>query len=163
MLFPAFWISAVAYHGNILHKSTSTQNLMTNVYRIEILEDYLKTLITLMRCIKEAVIVSSDGFVVASYPPAESEEIVGKHQQTHTPQVAAMAAALIALSDQTLLRLDQGEMQRLMIEGDEGSIIVYPINSNAALAVLVDSSSKMGLTLYEIARVAREFAALLPE
>jgi predicted regulator of Ras-like GTPase activity (Roadblock/LC7/MglB family) len=106
-----------------------------------------------MPSIRETVIVSTDGFVVASCPPPDIHDV---YHPTSTPQVAAMAASLLALGDQTLARLAQGEMHRLMIEGEEGAIIVYPINRNAALAALVSKTAKMGLALHEIARTARE-------
>lgn len=134
---------------------------MADVYRIEILESRLQKLTETLPSIWETVIVSVDGFVVAAYPPPISEDIF---KDASTSQVAAMAASLIALSEQTLTRLDQGDLNRLMIEGDNGAIVVYPINRSAALAVLVDNkSAKMGLTLHEIARTARSFAAILPE
>ncbi|MBK8430563.1 MAG: roadblock/LC7 domain-containing protein [Chloroflexi bacterium] len=134
---------------------------MANVYRIEILEERLRRLTEVLPSLWETVIVSVDGFVVAAYPPPISEDIF---KEASTSQVAAIAASLIALGDQALNRLDQGEMRRLMIEGDEGAIVIYPINRSAALAVLVDNkSAKMGLTLHEIARTATSFAALLPE
>lgn len=134
---------------------------MADVYRIEILENRLQKLTQVLPSVWETVIVSIDGFVVAAYPPPISEDIF---KDASTSQVAAMAASLIALSEQTLTRLDQGELNRLMIEGDNGAIVVYPINRSAALAVLVDNkSAKMGLTLHEIARTARSFASILPE
>jgi predicted regulator of Ras-like GTPase activity (Roadblock/LC7/MglB family) len=134
---------------------------MADVYRIEILENRLRLLTEAIPSIWEAVIVSIDGFVVAAYPPPVVEDIF---KDASTSQVAAMAASLIALGDRALARLDQGEMVRLMIEGNEGAIVIYPIHRSAALAVLIDNkSAKMGLTLHEIARVARSFAAILPE
>lgn len=134
---------------------------MANVYRIEILENRLQRLTEVLPSVWETVIVSIDGFVVAAYPPPISEDIF---KDASTSQVAAMAASLIALSEQTLSRLDQGDLSRLMIEGDNGAIVVYPINRSAALAVLVDNkSAKMGITLHEIANTARSFAAILPE
>jgi predicted regulator of Ras-like GTPase activity (Roadblock/LC7/MglB family) len=72
-----------------------------------------------------------------------------------------MAAALIALGEQTLIRLAQGQMQRLLIEGVDGAIIVYPINQNAALAAMVDKGAKMGMVLVAIARAAHAFGDVL--
>ena len=72
-----------------------------------------------------------------------------------------MAAALIGLGEQTLARLAQGQMQRLLIEGQDGAIIVYPINQNAALATMVTKGAKMGLVLMAIARAATAFGDIL--
>ena len=132
---------------------------MARLYRIEILENRLQNLVETIPFIRRTVIVSTDGFVVASYPGGTGL-LAGP--AINSPQVAAMAAALIALGDQTLIRLAKGEMKRLMIEGDDGAIIVYPINRQAALAALVTQDAKMGLTLHEIARAARSLSEILP-
>jgi len=134
---------------------------MKNLYRIDILENGLKHLTETIPSIHQTVIVSIDGFVVASHPSINMEDY--DYHSNNTQQVAAMAAALIALGDQTLNRLDQGDMSRLMIEGNDGAIIVYPINRSAALSALVSKTAKMGITLHEIARAAKRLAQILPE
>jgi len=133
---------------------------MTKVYRVDILEEKLKQLATAVPGIQGTVIVSLEGFVVATYPPADGQG-TGLLHPTSTPQVAAMAATLIALGEQTLTRLAQGEMERLMIEGEQGAMIVYPVNQNAALAVMVSKEAKIGLTLMAVARSAAFFADVL--
>jgi uncharacterized protein len=133
---------------------------MTKVYRVDILEEKLKQLATAVPGIQGTVIVSLEGFVVATYPPADGQG-TGLQHPTSTPQVAAMAATLIALGEQTLTRLAQGEMERLMIEGEQGAMIVYPVNQNAALAVMVSKEAKIGLTLMAVARSAAFFADVL--
>jgi len=133
---------------------------MTKVYRVDILEEKLKQLATAVPGIQGTVIVSLEGFVVATYPPADGQGTSLQHP-TSTPQVAAMAATLIALGEQTLTRLAQGEMERLMIEGEQGAMIVYPVNQNAALAVMVSKEAKIGLTLMAVARSAAFFADVL--
>ena len=89
-------------------------------------------------------------------PQDHGNELVG-----NTPQVAAMSATLMALGEQTLSRLAQGKIARLLVEGEAGAIIVYPINKNAALAALVNKSAKMGLSLMAVSRAATIFADIL--
>ena len=124
-------------------------SIMSNLYRIHILEDELRELVSRVKKIKDTVIVSIDGFVVAAF----SEEDLTGHE-ANSPQIAAMTAALVGLSEQTLLRLSQGHISRLMIEGEEGAIVVSPINATAVLAALVEKNAKMGLVLHEITRTA---------
>lgn len=132
---------------------------MSNIYRVDILEDRLRDLTNRVPGIQGAVIVSIEGFVVAAYPPADTED--SEYRMTNTPQVAAMAATLVALGEQTLTRLAQGKIERLMIEGEDGAMIVYPIDRNAALAAMIDKNTKIGLALLAIARAARFFAEIL--
>ncbi len=130
---------------------------MTTYYRADILENNLKELINQVPGLEGAVIVSSEGFVVAAYP----NELSGGRQETNTPQVAAMAATLVALGETTLARLSRGDIERLLIEGKEGAIVVYPINVNAALAALLAKDAKVGLTLLAVARAAENIGHIL--
>ena len=130
---------------------------MVNVYRVDILEDRLRVLKESVPGIMGTVIVSIEGFVVAAYPPADDD----LSQPTSTPQIAAMAATLIALGEEALTRLAQGKIERLLIEGQNGAMIVYPINRNAALAAMVDKGAKLGLTLLTVAQAATFFGNVL--
>jgi predicted regulator of Ras-like GTPase activity (Roadblock/LC7/MglB family) len=133
---------------------------MASVYRVNILEDKLKELYQTTPGIRGAVIVSVEGFVVAAYSPIER---IGRttFSATDMPQVAAMSATLFALGEQALVRLAQGTIERLMIEGASGAMIVYPINPDAALAAMVEKKAKMGLTLLAVARAAEELGSIL--
>lgn len=130
---------------------------MVNVYRVDILEERLRELTESVPGIQGSVIVSIEGFVVAAYPPADED----LSQPTSTPQIAAMAATLIALGEEALTRLAQGKIERLLIEGSHGAMIVYPINRNAALAAMVDKQAKLGLTLLTVAQAASFFVNVL--
>ncbi|MGW8319823.1 MAG: roadblock/LC7 domain-containing protein [Candidatus Promineifilaceae bacterium] len=132
---------------------------MSSIYRVDILEDKLRELTESLPGIKGTVIVSFEGFVVASY--AAPDESDGRASKASTPQVAAMAATLVALGEQALSRLSQGEVERLLVEGQGGAIIVYPINRDAALAAMVDKKAKLGLTLLAVSRAAAFFGSVL--
>ncbi len=131
---------------------------MAQIYRTDLLEETLKELCSRLEGIQGAVIVSIEGFVVASYTPNEDDEEEGP---TSSPQVAAMAATLIALSERTLSRLAQGEMIRLLIEGNDGGMVVVPANRRASVAVMVGREAKMGLVLYALQQSTRKISAIL--
>jgi predicted regulator of Ras-like GTPase activity (Roadblock/LC7/MglB family) len=80
---------------------------------------------------------------------------------TSSPQVAAMAATLIALGERTLSRLAQGQMLRLLIEGNDGGMVVVPANSRASVAVMVGREAKMGLVLYALQQSAKKISDIL--
>jgi hypothetical protein len=131
---------------------------MAQIYRTDLLEETLKELCSRLEGIQGAVIVSIEGFVVASYTPVESDDEEGP---TSSPQVAAMAATLIALGERTLSRLAQGEMIRLLIEGNDGGMVVVPANRRASVAVMVGREAKMGLVLYALQQSTRKISAIL--
>ena len=132
---------------------------MAQVYKTDLLEAALKELCHKLEGVQGAVIVSIEGFVVAAYTPHESE--MDEEGPTSSPQVAAMAATLIALGERTLSRLAQGEMLRLLIEGNDGGMLVVPANRRASVAVMVGKEAKMGLVLYALQRGAGNISAIL--
>ena len=127
-------------------------------YRSDALEEKLRTLNAIIEGVKAAVIVNKDGLLVAAHPPGNEENPY--ENPTSSPQVAAMAATLISLAEKTLDRLAQGDLERLMMEGEDGVMVVYPAG-RASLAVLVDKNARMAYVLYTTRRAAAEVAQIL--
>lgn len=132
---------------------------MAQVYKTDLLEEALQELCARLEGVQGAVIVSIEGFVVAAYAPHESD--MDEEGPTSSPQVAAMAATLIALGERTLSRLAQGEMLRLLIEGNDGGMLVVPANRRASVAVMVGREAKMGLVLYALQQAAGKISDIL--
>ena len=132
---------------------------MVQVYKTDLLEEALGELCSRLEGVQGAVIVSIEGFVVAAYTPHESE--MDEEGPTSSPQVAAMAATLIALGERTLSRLAQGEMIRLLVEGNDGGMLVVPANRRASVAVMVGREAKMGLVLYALQQSAGKISSIL--
>ena len=131
---------------------------MSQQYRSEALEDKLKMLHTVVEGVKATVIVNIDGLLVAAYPPGDEEN---PHENpTSSPQVAAMSATLIGLAERTLKRLAQGELERLLMEGEEGVMVVYPAG-RASLAVLVDKDARIAKVLFAAKKASVEIMEIL--
>ncbi len=131
---------------------------MAQEYRSEILERKLKTLHVAVDGIKASVIVNVDGLLVAAFPPGDDER---PHENpTSSPQVAAMAATLIGLAERTLGRLAQGDLERLLMEGQEGVMVVFPAG-RASLAVLVEKGARLSHVLFAAKKAAAEIAEVL--
>ena len=71
-----------------------------------------------------------------------------------------MSATLIGLAERTLKRLAQGELERLLMEGEEGVMVVYPAG-RASLAVLVDKDARIARVLFAAKKAAAEIAEIL--
>jgi len=124
----------------------------------EKLETALRALHTVVEGIKASVIVNNDGLLVSSFPPGDESN---PHENpTSSPQVAAMSATLIGLAERTLGRLAQGELERLLMEGEEGVMVVYPAG-RASLAVLVGKDARLSYVLYATKRAAAEVEGIL--
>lgn len=127
-------------------------------YREETLRFALKALTEMAPDIRAAVIVNVDGLVVASYPQDPDEDV---HDPTGEQSVAATTALILGLAERTLKRLEQGAVERVLIEGEQGAIGVLPCTHDAALAVMVDKNAKLGLALTAARRSANDIKAIL--
>jgi uncharacterized protein len=131
---------------------------MSQETRSAALERTLKTLHIAVDGIKASVIVNIDGLLVASYPPGDEEN---PHQNpTSSPQVAAMSATLVGLAEKTLGRLAQGNLERLLMEGEEGVMVIFPAG-RASLAVLAEKDARLSHILYATKRAAQDVEATL--
>jgi predicted regulator of Ras-like GTPase activity (Roadblock/LC7/MglB family) len=134
---------------------------MAFVYRTERLEAALERLCNQLSRVQAAVIVSIEGFVVAAYEPEALENPDDEESMASSPQVAAMAATLIALGERTLSRLHQGDLDRLFIEGSTGAMLVIPASQRSAIALMVYNDAKMGLSFYALKQAAQEINTIL--
>jgi len=131
---------------------------MAREFRSESLERILRTLHAAVPGIVAAVVVNNDGLLAAAYPPGDDEHAADN--PTGSPQVAAMAATLLGLGERTLARLAQGELERLLLEGEDGVLVICPAG-RAALAVLVERNVRMGRVLYAARRARSDISAIL--
>ena len=131
---------------------------MDGRYRDEELEEKLRTLHTSGEGVVATVIVNVDGLLVAAYPLGDEEDPYDN--PTSSPQVAAMSATLIGLAERTLKRLAQGELQRLLMEGEDGVMVVYPAG-RASLAVLVEKEARIAWVLTAAKKAAGEIVDIL--
>ncbi len=127
-------------------------------YRVQVLEDILRRLHQSVDGLNGTVVVSVEGFVVAAY---SGEGRARTANPIDSPQIAAMAAAIIALGERVLGRLARGELDRILLDGTEGGIMVVSAGPEAALAAMVNKDAKLGLVMYELRRSAREVNKVL--
>jgi predicted regulator of Ras-like GTPase activity (Roadblock/LC7/MglB family) len=131
---------------------------MVQEYRSETLERTLKKLHTVVDGVKASVIVNVDGLLVASFPPGDEDN---PHENpTSSPQVAAMAATLIGLAERTLDRLAQGRLDRILMQGEEGLMLVYPAGQ-ASVAVLLDKGARLDRAFFATSKAAEEVNEIL--
>lgn len=128
------------------------------MYRSEALGEILRSLKEGQRGVQAAVVLSVEGLLVEAYPPDTS---VDSHiNPTSSPQVAAMASVMAGLSRRTLDRLAQGALQRLLVQGEEGVLLIYPCGRNF-LAVLVDRDARLAPVITAMNLKTPELQAIL--
>ena len=127
-------------------------------YRSDALLRCLAALIYAAPEIHGAAIMTHDGLVIASYPPGWDADI---HDPTGGENVAAMAAVVVGLAEKTLTRLDQGGLERVLMEGERGTVAVFPATPDSALALLIAKDARLGLILHAARQAADQIRSIL--
>lgn len=124
------------------------------------LAEALRRLCLVVDGVKTCVIVSEDGFALAAYPDGEDES--ARDGALNAAAVAAVAATLAALAERSLDRLAQGEMGRLLLEGEAGALLSCPAG-DVTLALLVEKEASMGHVLFATQKAAIEIESILAD
>lgn len=91
---------------------------------------------------REAIAVSSDGFLLASSSGSEREGV---------EQFAAIISGVTSLTNGAGDFLRCGHVERVVIEMEGGLLFIAAISDGSALGVLADKTCDMGLIGYEMA------------
>ena len=112
------------------------------IARIERFNTILTQLEVNVPGVEATAIFDMDGLVIASRLPSNvDEEIIG-----------AMSAAILSIGNRSGQELDRGEMKRIFVEGDKGSIVILSVGEELVLVALVGTGVKLGLLFYEAKR-----------
>lgn len=131
---------------------------MTRENRSGALEAALRRLSMVVEGVNASVIVSDEGFAIAAYPG--DGETSASDGRLNAARLAAVSAALTALADRSLDRLAQGEMGRLLLEGEAGALLSCPAG-DVTLALLVKKDASMAHVLFAAQKTAAEIDAIL--
>jgi len=101
--------------------------------------------------VQATAVVSTDGLVIASRLPSEVEE----------DRIGAMGAAILSISNRSGGELERGEIIRVLIEGDDGYILIRSIGEYAILVALVEKDVRLGLLFYEANKCIVELLKIL--
>jgi predicted regulator of Ras-like GTPase activity (Roadblock/LC7/MglB family) len=98
--------------------------------------------------IRGALLVTENGLVVAAV-------------MDDAEQFGAIAANLFDLSRKASQRLDQGDVERVVVDAEHGTIVVVPAGPHVSLTAIVNKNSKLGLILQLVARAAPRVAEMV--
>ncbi|HEY9630279.1 MAG TPA: roadblock/LC7 domain-containing protein [Coleofasciculaceae cyanobacterium] len=101
--------------------------------------------------IQGAAVVTPDGFPLsANLPGAMDEE-----------RVSAMSAAMLSLGERIGVELARGTIDRIYVEGNEGSSVLTSCGDDAVFLVLAGKTAKQGVLMLEIKRTVLELRQVL--
>lgn len=129
-----------------------------------VLSDLLRKLVDGSPDFEGAVVVDLEGLVMAAhsaYDPrsedASAELIAGLDDF----DAGAVATRAFELSDQATEALEQGDLERLILLGSEGNVIITQAGPHALCVVLLKPQAKIGIASFEAARVSQKIAEVL--
>lgn len=125
---------------------------MPTEYRSDALQRSLAQFHRAAPAVRGSALISPEGLVIAAYPPGWDGDL---HNAAGAESVAALAAVMAGSAARTLSRLEQGAVQRVLAEGEHGTLAVLPVAPDASLAVLIERDARLGLVL-QAARQAGE-------
>ncbi|MDO5093073.1 MAG: roadblock/LC7 domain-containing protein [Propionibacteriaceae bacterium] len=115
------------------------------------LQHLLQSFVTSTPDVEGAVLVSTDGFPLASALAHGADE----------DRAAAMGAAALSMGSRIVGELQRGALEQVLIKGRDGYVILVQAGEDTVLEAISTDEGKLGLLLYEIKYTAREIAKLL--
>lgn len=116
------------------------------------LTDLLGSLIDASPDFEGAVLVSDEGLVMAAAWPQEGLD---------DSDVGAVATRAFELSGQATESLDRGELERLILLGSNGNMIIMRAGPSALCVVLLKPNAKIGIASFEASRISEQVAQVL--
>ena len=99
-----------------------------------------------------AVLVSDEGLVMAAAWPQE---------ELDDSDVGAVATRAFELSDQATGSLERGDLERLILLGSEGNMIIMRAGPSALCVVMLKPNAKIGIASFEAGRISKQMAEVL--
>ena len=119
--------------------------------KVERVTDVLRGLRTTSPEVIGAVVVSRDGFIVASVIPNEIDEDL----------IGGMASTLLGVGERIATDLMRAEMEQICVRSPKGFIIVNAVGQESALVLLVTRDAKLGMIFIELRRIVADLVRQL--
>ncbi len=101
--------------------------------------------------IEASAVISTDGLMIAAMLPQGMDE----------DRVGAMSAAMLSLGDRTSGELGRGELEQVLIKGDNGFVLMTHAGDDAVVTVMAKPKAKLGLIFLDVKRAAENITQLL--
>lgn len=100
--------------------------------------------------IQASAVMTRDGHTLASVLEASVNSV----------RLGAMCATLLSLGERASQELSRGALKQILIQGEEGYVLLMRVGEKAVLAVVSRPSANLGMMLVEARRTAGEIVAL---
>lgn len=96
--------------------------------------------------IEASAIMTRDGLSIASV----------MNDNVNPDRLGAMCASLLSLGDKTASELERGKLKQVLIECEEGYVLIVNIGKRAVLAIVAKATSKIGMVFIEARKAAAD-------
>ena len=119
--------------------------------REDMLASVLSELNSTSADIEASAVISTDGLMIAAVLPQGMDE----------DRVGAMSAAMLSLGDRTSSELGRGELEQVLIKGDNGFVLMTHAGDDAVVTVMAKPKAKLGLIFLDVKRAAENITQML--
>lgn len=124
-----------------------------------VLSELLSRLIQASPDFEGAVLVSREGLVIATaWSGSNHTESL---QELDDSDIGAVACRAFEQSSQATSLLERGDLERLILAGSSGNMIILTAGADALCVVLLKSEAKLGLASNEARRISQAMVGLL--
>ena len=104
----------------------------------EVLDQFEKSIPS----VEATALFDMDGLVIASRLKGGVDD----------QRIGAMSAAILSISSRSGEELERGQIQRVLVEGENGSMVIMSVGTEIVLVALVGKQVKLGILFYECRR-----------
>lgn len=115
------------------------------------LKPILRKLNSTSQNIEASAVMSRDGLAMAS----------ALERDVDPDRLGAMCASMLSLAAKTSSELGRGRLNRVLIEGENGYLLIVHIGQNAVLSVVSRQDSNLGMVFVEARKTADLIAKLV--
>lgn len=119
--------------------------------RAEVLNSILSDLNGSTTDIEASAVLSTDGLIMASMLPVSMDE----------DRVGAMSAAMLSLGERISSELMRGELDQVLIKGDQGYVLMTHAGKDAVVTVIAKPETRLGLIFLDIRRAAEAISKII--
>jgi predicted regulator of Ras-like GTPase activity (Roadblock/LC7/MglB family)/type II secretory pathway predicted ATPase ExeA len=124
----------------IIHLADLGQRQEYTMSRLDNLNKILRHLQSESPGVEASALISEDGLMIASSLPQDLEET----------RVAGMTATLLNLGTRAAVELRRGEVQEVIVRGEQGYAVMISAGRGVLLLVLANETSKLGLIFFDM-------------
>lgn len=119
--------------------------------RASALRSVLRELNASSEDIEASACISSDGYTIAS--------VLGK--DVDADRFGAMCASLLALAHRAAQEIQRGTLKLVLVEGEQGVMLLVQAGADAILAVAAKPSKNLGMIFLDSKKIAQKLLGVL--